>query len=597
MANNTKSWRLKEFVSKHIWESYSVILLFFLTLLYFILYNFYSPHINTVNALNILSVLAQAQAGIIAIVVSLILVAVQISAQTYSPKVMDIFKDFKDFWVLIALFGISIFVDIFVIYLAPHDEPYNNFDIITNLAIIIALVAFTSLFPFIARIIDLLKSKNIIEKISNKIIREEFLKTVSEKYAANKDQYSRMLLVNDEDQIVPLIDVTKRAIRLDDVTTARDGIEKLERILCDILNYDGNKDGIIIHFCEHFTRIAELAFIQEDGDTIIEIVRSLGIFGNKTIESEPTNKSIREISRTIEYIAIRAIMKRWGLATEASLESLADMYITYVNKEMILKGDGLSNVKIYPHLIRISIENIVKATPQNEPEFVQQYIASPIKNKSIAAIEKIGKFDGDFYSPISMIDLGLVSIIVTLGKVRMIDKSHSLTDPIVSYLLEIGTETAKIEANNKKIWNTYSNIFKNQIISLFEFALDLLIKNKNEIFIMNIVNTVGRFGQETSMRYTSHILFRPPPAIVQELDAVARENISVEYNFILSCLNEFGNKTKNITDKELREKILNKIGKFVIIICAECEEENFQAIAEKKIHILNNLGLKEVKLI
>ncbi len=391
-----------------------------------------------------------------------------------------------------------------------------------------------------------------------------------------------MLLVNDEDQIVPLIDVTKKAIRSDDITTARDGIEKLERILCDILDYDGNKDGIIIHFCEHFIRIAELAFIQEDGDSIIEIVRSLGIIGNKTIESKPTNKSIQEISRTIEYIAIRAIIKKWGLVTEASLESLADMYITYVNKEMILKADKSSIVIIYPHFIRIAIENIFKASPRNEPEFVEHYIASPIKNKSITAIKKIGKFDGDFYSPVSMIDNGLVSIIVTLGKVAMKVESYSLTDSIVSYHLEIGTETAKIEKNNKKIWNNYSNIFKGQIISLFEFALDLLNKNKNEFFIRNIVNTIGNFGQEISGRYTRHILFGPSPDMVRELDAVTRENISIEYNFILSCLNEVGIKSKNIKDKELRTKILHKIGKFVIIICDKCIEENFQAIAEKK---------------
>lgn len=174
MANNTESWRLKELISKHIWESYIVILLFGLPLLYSLLDNYYSSHITTENALSLLGVLAQAQAGIIAIVVALILVAVQISAQTYSPRVMDVFKGFKDFWVLIAIYGFSIFVDVFVIYLAPkNDEMYINFSFIVNLAIIIAFVAFTALFPFISRTIDMLKPQRIIEILKKEVRQED----------------------------------------------------------------------------------------------------------------------------------------------------------------------------------------------------------------------------------------------------------------------------------------------------------------------------------------------------------------------------------------------------------------------------------------
>ena len=69
------------------------------------------------SARYMLSALVQAQAAIVAIVVSLTVIAVQLTASAYSPRVIDVFKSFKknpDFWILLGFYGFSIFYGLFI---------------------------------------------------------------------------------------------------------------------------------------------------------------------------------------------------------------------------------------------------------------------------------------------------------------------------------------------------------------------------------------------------------------------------------------------------------------------------------------------------
>jgi predicted MFS family arabinose efflux permease len=56
-----------------------------------------------------LSALVQSEAAIVAIVITVTLIAVQLTASAYSPRVIDIFKKNVDMWILLLVYGISIF--------------------------------------------------------------------------------------------------------------------------------------------------------------------------------------------------------------------------------------------------------------------------------------------------------------------------------------------------------------------------------------------------------------------------------------------------------------------------------------------------------
>ena len=66
-------------------------------------------HTDANSARYMLSALVQSQAAIVAIVITLTLIAVQLTASAYSPRVIDIFKKNPDMWILLGCYGVSIF--------------------------------------------------------------------------------------------------------------------------------------------------------------------------------------------------------------------------------------------------------------------------------------------------------------------------------------------------------------------------------------------------------------------------------------------------------------------------------------------------------
>ncbi len=380
MTKNFKFMSLKDFISKHFLIIYLIIILLSLPL-YFILSS-YPFQITPNNALYLLSTLAQAQAAIIAIVITLTLVAVQLSAQTYSPRIIDVFKEFADFWWMISFYGISIFVDVIVLYFIPEDVQlnYTSFNYFVNLSIALAFSTFTMLIPYMWRTLDLLKPINIIEKLRNKIKEKEFIEIVTEKYSRDKYQYSIMSLVNDEDQIVPLIDVTKNAIRSDDITTARDGIRKLETILCDLLDYDGNKDGIIKHFSEHLKRISDLSFTQNNEYIIIELSESLARIADKSLEkTEISQDAIGYVTFLLAEIGEESSNRLWKKSITSSLNSIGKIYIK-AEKSGILLNIGIS------YVVREGLNRIVLKALNKDLYFVRFYVLPPITDICIKAV-------------------------------------------------------------------------------------------------------------------------------------------------------------------------------------------------------------------
>ena len=85
-----------------------------------------SFHIDKDSARYLLSALVQSQAAIVAIVVTLTLVAIQLVVSSYSLRAIDIFKKIPMWWFL-ACYGASIFYGLFVLGLIHEDVPPSEF--------------------------------------------------------------------------------------------------------------------------------------------------------------------------------------------------------------------------------------------------------------------------------------------------------------------------------------------------------------------------------------------------------------------------------------------------------------------------------------
>ena len=98
------------------------------------------------SAKYLLSALAQSQAAVIAIVVTLTLVAVQLSAQAYSPRVITIFQKSADFWILLVAYVFSIILDVILLETIP--DNIKGLEMKVRSATFLAIFAFLALFPY-----------------------------------------------------------------------------------------------------------------------------------------------------------------------------------------------------------------------------------------------------------------------------------------------------------------------------------------------------------------------------------------------------------------------------------------------------------------
>jgi len=80
-------------------------------------------HTDVDSARYMLSALVQSEAAIVALVVTLSLVAVQLAASSYSARVIEVFRRTPDLWILMGIYGIAIFYGLGVLKMIERANP------------------------------------------------------------------------------------------------------------------------------------------------------------------------------------------------------------------------------------------------------------------------------------------------------------------------------------------------------------------------------------------------------------------------------------------------------------------------------------------
>ncbi len=93
---------------------------------------------NPENARYMLSALVQCEATVVSIVVSLSLVALQLSA-SYSPRLVSIFKRSRSFWFTVILYTFTIILTLTALKLIG----YKGAEVLVNLSYFLGVVCFS----------------------------------------------------------------------------------------------------------------------------------------------------------------------------------------------------------------------------------------------------------------------------------------------------------------------------------------------------------------------------------------------------------------------------------------------------------------------
>lgn len=189
-------------------------------------FDFLFPSIDTDSARNMISALVQSEAAIMAIVVSLSLVAVQLAASVYSIRIIKIFKKMSLYWFLIYYYIVSMSYGLWVIIgirkadLGSDVLAFLRADI--YLSYFLGAYALVLLAIYIRNVLDLLDLTKILGILSKDVTKEGIL-SVERSGDMN-------------DPLKPIVDIIISSMNRFEEGAVEEGLSLIEEIIIKLLD-------------------------------------------------------------------------------------------------------------------------------------------------------------------------------------------------------------------------------------------------------------------------------------------------------------------------------------------------------------------------
>jgi len=275
--------------------------------------------------------MAQSQAAIIAIVITVSLVAVQLAASTYSSRVVNIFKTNLDFWFLLGLYAGSIIYDYLILMIL--NEKTSTFYIFISYWLCASAVL--ALFPYVLSMINILSPEVIIRKLSDYIDCES-QPTEKKVYIVG----TRSLVYYqypERDPFQPIIDTVRGAFIKGDYETAKIGLRMMTTKVIGIINscnvgkykfIPGKRnpynpyEGFSEHYCGLLGEIGEF-FAERDEEltlrTILNLGEVAGVITKKMLGTE------RYVIDALGRSGKTSAQKGYQTATEEAMDTIGSI--------------------------------------------------------------------------------------------------------------------------------------------------------------------------------------------------------------------------------------------------------------------------------
>lgn len=280
---------------------------------------FFNIKSNPNSARYLLSTLIQSQAAILAIVLTITLIAVQLAASSYSPRIIEIFKRNIDFLILLVVYGFSIFFTLGILKVIPEDPTVFEQQILIHnkidTAIVLSIYTFSILFAYMWETLNLLKPSNIIDELAQDITKKKLLKS-TQIDKNSKDEY---------DPLAAIFDFIRCSCLKHDFETTINGLKIIQdkkiEIVKNIISED-EEYRITMLFINYLESFGRLAISIEDDESAKESIRViLGL--SKTVAEKGHLKSIAKINISLKAIGNAAIEKK---LPKTALEAINCIY-------------------------------------------------------------------------------------------------------------------------------------------------------------------------------------------------------------------------------------------------------------------------------
>jgi hypothetical protein len=400
-----------------------------------------------------LSALIQSEAAIVALVVTLSLVAVQLAAQSYSARVIEVFRRTPDLWILMGIYGVAIFYGLGVLKMIenPLDGRLSNLEGNIAFSYYLGVFAFVALVPYMWNTLEMLKPSTVIKVLSEEITKGNILSAIKD----------NSLKPNERDPIQPIIDIVRGSMMKYDYETIREGliaIEEQTKHIIENKNFEKDeKENIAQHVFFHLERVGKLAVSRKDEDSVLEVicnlndigisasnqkleraalkaVESLGVIGKNVAEQKLENATLSVID-SLRWVGKSAAKQELTDAAQWAAESLGAIGEIAAKKE----------IKEAISWVSVCLEELGKVAVEYKLEYAAQQVAMHLGLiGKVAAEHKLE--DATCQTASSLRGIGIAAAEKNLG--------------YVTYQAAFSLKEDGIEAANHKLVKTLLHIVK-----------------------------------------------------------------------------------------------------------------------------------------
>jgi hypothetical protein len=290
-----------KFISNHPWAFwtayyFSFILAAFLCAFVFVQY--LNPNQTDVDSARLLlSALIQSEATIIALVITLTLVAVQLTSSSYTPRVANIFANSPHMYLLLGIYIISIAYSAILLQLVNGIGGIvpTAMELWISWAYWLTIFLAIALIPYIYYILELFRPETIIKRMSPNLTKETILQ-----HANN-------------DFLTSIFDITHNSIMKYDTATIRYGLNLVTLRINNLVSGKNslNENSEIVNvYCNHLERCGRQAIDLHDEEMLGIILDQFEKVGTHCAENKfdnPTWQIITIISEVEKLIAVKDI--------------------------------------------------------------------------------------------------------------------------------------------------------------------------------------------------------------------------------------------------------------------------------------------------
>lgn len=343
---------------------------------------------NPDNARYMLSALIQSLAAVVAIVVTLSLVAIQLSAQSYSSRVIDVYRKTPDIWIMTFIYATTIFFGLATIkIIGTNTLPSSglfSLEFFIFIAYFLGFFAFICLIPYIWNTLALLNPSTVIKILAEDITEQKILEAVEK----------RETTLDENDPLLPIIDIITSSIMKYDHATVRSGANAIVIQTGEIINEENDKQ-ISRHICSYLERLSILSLKREDQECSGVLLSSLAEIGKNAADNKLENATNSAVS-SLSVIGVKAAKNNLKWTSHfAFKETAAIVEKTIQNKwdtttQLLLIYLAIIGEKIAENKWKDMTEFTVITFAKIGNEAAKNNLNLPA-DESINILEKIGK--------------------------------------------------------------------------------------------------------------------------------------------------------------------------------------------------------------